>query len=173
MRLTIVCDDNIVIKDGIAHILDSTLFPSNIHALQWYGTWGEVEFKHTPGENKLQNKKIDNLSEFESLLSAWEVVNTPVPLTAEQEQTNRRAAFKNIRAQEVRDITVNINGNIFNGNEVSQVRMNIAIIRMQRERLDYIQWTMADNTVANVTIDDLTEALVQSNKKQSEIWQIR
>ena len=46
MRLTIVPDDGAVYKDGFSYSgLDLPFIPQNIHALQWYGEFGEIEFK--------------------------------------------------------------------------------------------------------------------------------
>lgn len=46
MRLTIVPEDGAVYKDGLSFSnLDLSFIPSNIHALQWYDLFGEVEFK--------------------------------------------------------------------------------------------------------------------------------
>ena len=46
MKLTIVPDDGAVYKDGISYSgLDLPFIPQNIHALQWYGEFGEIEFK--------------------------------------------------------------------------------------------------------------------------------
>jgi len=46
MRLTIVPDDGAVYKDGFSYsglVLD--FVPDDVHALQWYGEFGEIEFK--------------------------------------------------------------------------------------------------------------------------------
>ena len=46
MRLTIIISDGTVIKDGIPQTeLDLSFVDSSIHALQWYDTYGEVEYK--------------------------------------------------------------------------------------------------------------------------------
>lgn len=46
MRLTIIPVDGSVYKDNYAYSgLDLSFAPSDVHALQWYDTYGEVEFK--------------------------------------------------------------------------------------------------------------------------------
>ena len=46
MRLTIVPDDGAVYKDGFSYSgLDLDFVPDDVHALQWYGQYGEVEYK--------------------------------------------------------------------------------------------------------------------------------
>lgn len=48
MRATIVVDDNIVLVSGAAQRVDcSALIADNIHAIQWYDTFGEVEYRTT------------------------------------------------------------------------------------------------------------------------------
>jgi len=60
MKLTIIVDDSTVYINGISRILDlsSCGIPKNIHALQWYETEGEVEFKGRP---KPQNELLTEL----------------------------------------------------------------------------------------------------------------
>lgn len=46
MKLTIVPDDGAVYKDKFSYsMLDLSFIPANVHALQWYGEYGEIEFK--------------------------------------------------------------------------------------------------------------------------------
>jgi len=46
MRISIITDDNCVVKDGAGYTLDlsSCGIPSNVHALQWNGSSGEIEY---------------------------------------------------------------------------------------------------------------------------------
>lgn len=67
MRLTIVPSDN---KVGVDNLFFDSIdlsicnIPSNIHALQWYDTEGEIEFTNNPDRTKPQNETI-------SALPAW------------------------------------------------------------------------------------------------------
>jgi hypothetical protein len=46
MRLTIIPEDGSVYKDNYSYSnLDLSFVPSNVHAFQWYDTYGEIEFK--------------------------------------------------------------------------------------------------------------------------------
>ena len=59
MKLTIIRADGAVYKDGVSYSgLDLTAVPADVHALQWYGTEGEVEFNGRP---KPQNEMITAL----------------------------------------------------------------------------------------------------------------
>ena len=47
MRVTIIVDDNIVYVDGVPRTVDcSQLAKDGIHAVQWYETFGEEEFRN-------------------------------------------------------------------------------------------------------------------------------
>jgi len=59
MKLTIIRSDGAVYKDGVSYSgLDLSSVPTDVHALQWYGTEGEVEFN---GKPKPQNEIISEL----------------------------------------------------------------------------------------------------------------
>jgi hypothetical protein len=64
MKLTIVPSDK---KIGIDNLffsdldLSSCAIPTNIHALQWYETEGEIEFVDNPDRTKPQNELISEL----------------------------------------------------------------------------------------------------------------
>ena len=65
MRLTMVETSKFVVIDGVKAV--NLSFPSkyeNIHAIQWYDTWGEVEFKVDENGNKPENIKIKNLNDY-------------------------------------------------------------------------------------------------------------
>lgn len=67
MKLTIVPDDKVVIVDGEVYFdVDVSSIDANIHAIQWYDTYGEIEFKD--GTN---NEKIEDISFCDSVVSAW------------------------------------------------------------------------------------------------------
>jgi hypothetical protein len=50
MRLTIIPTDGAIYFDGVTYInldLSACGIPNNIHAFQWYDTYGEIEYKRT------------------------------------------------------------------------------------------------------------------------------
>lgn len=76
MKLTIIPVDGAVYKDGISYN-DITWAgtPANIHALQWLGNDGWVEYN-----DGTANESITVLPEWaNNALTAWEVANTPLP----------------------------------------------------------------------------------------------
>lgn len=90
MRVTIINRDDSVTINGKTHSgLDFSKFPENIHAIQWYETYGEVEYVTGADGIKPANEKIDNLEPYNYLLDLWEIAeqeeiaerqrNTPTP----------------------------------------------------------------------------------------------
>jgi hypothetical protein len=94
MRLTIVADDGAVGVDGyFFESLDLSQLDPTIHAVQWYGNSGEVEYK-TRLENgnfvKPQNQAISSIALYQFALDAWNAAK------ADQEQAleAQAAAFE-------------------------------------------------------------------------------
>jgi hypothetical protein len=86
MRVSIVADDNLVLIEGIPYTVDcSALVAQGIHAIQWYSTFGEVEFATDleTGHRK-PNERITDASPFRALIDAWMVeARKPVPAPAQ------------------------------------------------------------------------------------------
>jgi len=77
MKLTIVADDGAVGVDGeFFSPLELPQLDSTIHAVQWYGEYGEVEYK-TRLENgaivKPANKLITDVTPFQFAIDAWNI----------------------------------------------------------------------------------------------------
>lgn len=72
MRLTIIVDENRVNVEGQSETVDCTAFP-DLHVVQWYGTYGEIEYFNPPGAVLKANTAIDDISPFQYLIDAWTV----------------------------------------------------------------------------------------------------
>lgn len=74
MRVTIIPSDGIVIIDEqVYDNLNLTWMDPNIHAVQWFGTEGEIEWKE-PHPYKIlivQNEPIYSLDAFQPAIDAW------------------------------------------------------------------------------------------------------
>ena len=88
MRVTIIADDGKVGVDGVFRVVDLSTLDANIHAVQWDGAAGHVEFKD--GES---NEAIDDLSPFQSFIDAWAAAASPPP-TLDELKGVKRAEFK-------------------------------------------------------------------------------
>jgi hypothetical protein len=84
VRITIVCDDNVVLIDGRVIIIDCSSIAATIHAVQWYDTYGEIEYK----ELERGPDSISDLSQFQSLIDAWTaaayVIDNPPALSLDE-----------------------------------------------------------------------------------------
>lgn len=90
MMLSIIPSDGTVVKDGIGYtglIWDET--PPDVHALQWFGSDGWIEFI---GAEK--NIEIDILPEWvQNAIVAWEIANTPKPILPPTKEQNKLKAI--------------------------------------------------------------------------------
>lgn len=68
MRLTIIADDACIYIDDISyHGLDLSELDPLIHAVQWYGEYGEIEYKSSFVNGVIEkpaNKYITDISNF-------------------------------------------------------------------------------------------------------------
>jgi hypothetical protein len=72
MRVTIIPTDGFVSVDGEGYSeLDLTFMASDIHALQWYETDGELEIEDARGR-VIENRPIDALEPYQPALDAWQ-----------------------------------------------------------------------------------------------------
>ena len=75
MRLTISDQENNLMQvtiDGVSYDeLNGTQLAANIHAVQWYDTHGEVEYKDPATGQMTQNVEIDSIADFQFAIDAW------------------------------------------------------------------------------------------------------
>jgi hypothetical protein len=92
MRLTIIPVDGSVGKDGKFYLnldLSSCNIPSDVHALQWYDTYGDIEYTSAA----VQNQDITELPDWANCcLAKWDVANTPVPPSPPTAEENKLTA---------------------------------------------------------------------------------
>ena len=75
MKLVIVADDARVVIDATAYDgLDMSQLDPSIHAVQWNGTYGEVEYKSVFADGaitKPQNQIITSIDSYQWAVTAW------------------------------------------------------------------------------------------------------
>lgn len=104
----------------------------------------------------------------------FQVVAVPEPTPeeiAEQELQQKKAE----RAEAVSKITVTVDGMEFDGDETAQDRMARAITMFQANSLPadtVTPWVLADNTIAEVTVAQLSKALLLAGQAQTALWTI-
>lgn len=88
--------------------------------------------------------------------------------TPEQIAATLRDRFKKLRAEKVANITVDVDGMVFDGDETSQQRMARSILVMNDT--EQITWILSDNTPASVTKAQLELALRKAGEAQTQLW---
>ena len=78
---------------------------------------------------------------------------------------------KQVRADAVAKITVEVDGMVFDGDEKAQDRMSrVAAIAGVDEQDTTLSWVLADNTVATVSVAQIKEALRKALYAQAALW---
>ena len=104
----------------------------------------------------------------------WEVVDLDAGTIAANQAAQAvrdREAAKAARTAAVDAITVTTKaGNTFDGDETSQTRMSRAILVLSTGAAASVPWVLADNTVIQADIAELTEALALAGAAQAALW---
>ena len=117
----------------------------------------------------VESEKIELIEEQVLVGDIVEFVDEIADLLENNEvyvQAIRRAR----KEQAIREITVDVNSKAFDGDEVSQGRMLRAIQIAAVTGETATQWKLADNSIVDVTLDELKEALMLAGKEMSKIW---
>jgi hypothetical protein len=80
MRVTIISDDSLVLVDGVPFTVDCSALLPEIHAVQWDGAAGEIEFKAVDG-HKRPNEPIEDIAPFQPLIDLWTIERDKPPLS--------------------------------------------------------------------------------------------
>lgn len=97
-RITIIPSDTYCSIDSVGYKdVDMSSINSNIHAVQWFGDNGWVEFNETP-QGKLENKPITDIEQFKFVLDSWNEINysklhpVPEPIVPPTAEQNKQTA---------------------------------------------------------------------------------
>lgn len=90
MRLTIIVEDKAIGVDGVFYSpLDMSFIPTGVSALQWYDTYGEVEYSRVIIDGQLQkpqNEIITELGVYSQAIDLWSAANV-IANTVKEVQT--------------------------------------------------------------------------------------
>lgn len=92
----------------------------------------------------------------------------PVPPSEEEVARQKLEEAKREREEAVKNILVEVDGMIFDGDETSQDRMTRAMAALNDG--ETLPWVLADNTIANVTKDQFKQALRLAGQEQARLW---
>lgn len=99
-RISIIPSDGIVAVNGMSVSgLDLSFLHDDIHAIQWYGERGEVEFRTDLYGYKKMNEKISSFKPFEKALDLFEQARAAAKEEPEQDKiSNRQQLFGMVQA---------------------------------------------------------------------------
>lgn len=78
MKVSIIPDDQMVVKDGVSKKL-SFIMDTNIQAIHWHGNSGWIEKK------KGDPVKLDNFDDYSDLLAQFDNTKTPIEIIQEEQ----------------------------------------------------------------------------------------
>lgn len=143
-------------KEGFAPVWDGEKW-KNVEDHRGEKYW-MPEDKH--GSTAREMKELGPLPDGASLTE-------PEP-TAEELAAQELAQAKVERADAVSKIIVTVDGMQFDGDEESQQRVARSIIAL--EDGETMPWVLYDNTIAEVSKEQLKQVLRLAGQKQSELW---
>ena len=86
MRATIIPADGFCSVDGVGfNGVDMTSVAPEVHAVQWYGTFGEVEIQDPLTGKMVGNEEITDLNEYQVVIESYWAIRNAVE--AEQAET--------------------------------------------------------------------------------------
>lgn len=137
---------------------------------KWVKFDGDRVIEMNDGSNTKFLKKLGFIEADveESEKGGWYRVGTAPKFSDEEVAMKQLIAAKAEREDYVKRIVVEVDGMMFDGDEVSQDRMARSIIALDLG--EKVQWVLADNTIAQVTRAQLREALRKAGIAQTAIW---
>ena len=89
-RVIIVPSDRLCTIDGVTVTdMDMSSVPANLHAVQWYGTWGEEEYIDLETRRMEPNVRITSLDAYTQLFAAFDAA------VAEKQRQQEEASLEN------------------------------------------------------------------------------
>jgi hypothetical protein len=137
---------------------------------KWVKFDGDRVIEMNDGSNTKFLKKLGFIEADveESEKGGWYRVGTAPKFSDEEVAMKQLLTAKAEREDYVKRIVVEVDGMMFDGDEISQDRMARSIIALDLG--EKVQWVLADNTIAQVTRAQLREALRKAGTAQTAIW---
>lgn len=133
--------------------------------------------QYSPEASKWCNQNNAYIEEIEKQngIRRFRIVGIPEP-TAEEIAAQELSQAKAERADAVSKIIVEVDGLKFDGDEESQTRMGRTIAAAVAIGVDLatekLTWVLADNSIAQVSIKQLAEALRLAGDAQTALWTV-
>jgi len=106
MQITVINQDKTIGLEGEFYSGLNLGLSNDIHAIQWYGTWGEIEYTRTLVDGKPfkpENTTITDFTPYEYLISIWQQAKTELKLELAR-LAEEEAQFKIDAATNVQEI---------------------------------------------------------------------
>lgn len=150
MRLTIIPSDTFCAVDGVGYNgVDMSSLVEGIHAIQWNGTTGWVEYADRSDGSKPANQEIDNIEQFSLVIEAWNQIDyahknppkpDPVPPTAEQNKATAEGKLSTSDWSQLPDV------NLANKDEFAAYRATLRNIAINPVA-GFLAWPVEPNAV--------------------------
>lgn len=122
MKLVIIPDDSFVSIDGVGYSpLDMAGIPIDVHAVQWYGLAGQIEFKVNESGIKPDNQNITSIEPYQAIIDQWHAADYAEKNTQPPDWTIVNVAIAKTKLQES-DWSQLPDVNIFNRDEFTSYR---------------------------------------------------
>lgn len=118
-----------------------------------------------PPNDRLYARALIEVDEGTATIEAW----TGSQREADYISAKVASDWKVSRTKSVSDITVTVDGMVFDGDEISQGRMARAVIASDSDSETTV-WVLADNTPTMVTALQLKKALKLAGLAQTALW---
>lgn len=180
-KITVIFDDKMIYVDGVAIECNFSAHKDGLKAIQWNGTSGQMEIEDPEFRTVQAVYSVDVEPYYNIWLTEKEKIDAEIQSQIDYENSPEGIAEKTlenakiVRAEAVSRITVEVDGMVFDGDETAQNRMARAITMFQANNLpaDYqTDWVLADNTIAKVTVTQLSQALLLAGKEQTALWTV-
>lgn len=137
---------------------------------KWVKFDGDRVIEMNDGSNTKFLKKLGFIEADveESEKGGWYRVGTAPKFSDEEVAMKQLLTAKAEREDYVKRIVVEVDGMMFDGDEVSQDRMARSIIALDLG--EKVQWVLADNSIKKVSRSQLREALRKAGTAQTAIW---
>ena len=140
-----------------------------------YTDLDHTQVKITLGDGREMFAGAKGATWLHTELNEWLEANTPLPFMTEEELAQKaiddaRADFKQNRSTAVAAIVVEVDGLLFDGDEVAQTRMARAALVMRDA--ETTTWVQANNIPVEVTKAQLIAAVRLAGAAQTAVWVI-
>lgn len=103
MRVSIVVKDGVVNVDGESYRgIDLTFIDSNISAIQWYDSFGDIEVCDSFGRI-VENRSFSDLSPYQQAIDGWQAAKQLAEAAAEAQRLAKQAELLSLMGEGPQD----------------------------------------------------------------------